>query len=40
MPNKSKAFGYQYIKEHEEENQINQQPLETSTSKNINKKAK
>jgi hypothetical protein len=39
-PNKSKAFGNQYIKEHQQESQINQKPLETSTPKSINRKAK
>jgi hypothetical protein len=39
-PNKSKAFGNQYIKEHQQESQINQNPLETSTSKSMNRKVK
>jgi hypothetical protein len=37
-------FGFpvddQYIKEHQQESQINQKSLETSTSKSINRKAK
>jgi hypothetical protein len=39
-PHKSTAFGNKYIKEHQQESQINQKPLETSTSKGINRKAK
>jgi hypothetical protein len=39
-PNKSTAFGNQYIKEHQQESQINQKSLETSTPKSINQKAK
>jgi hypothetical protein len=38
--NKSTSFGKQYIKEDQQESQINQQPLETSTSKSINRNAK
>jgi hypothetical protein len=40
LANKSKAFGNQYTKEHQQESQINQKPLETSTTKSINRKAK
>jgi hypothetical protein len=36
-PNKSKAFGNKYIKEHQQESQINQKPLETSTPKSSNR---
>jgi hypothetical protein len=38
--NKSTSFGKQYIKEDQQESQINQQPLETSTPKSINRKGK
>jgi hypothetical protein len=39
-PNKSKAFRNQYTKEHAQESQINQKPLEISTPKSMNRKAK
>jgi hypothetical protein len=34
------SFGKQYIKEDQQESQIKQQPLETSTPKSINRKGK
>jgi hypothetical protein len=37
---KSTSFENQYITEHQQESQINQQPLETSTSKSIKRNAK
>jgi hypothetical protein len=40
VDNKSKVFRNKYTKEHQQESQINQKPLETSTSKSINRKAK
>jgi hypothetical protein len=37
---KSTSFGKQYIKEDQQESQINQQPLETCTPKSLNRKGK
>jgi hypothetical protein len=40
FPKAVETFRNYYIKEHKQESQINQKPLETSTSKSINRKAK